>query len=112
MARDYNDYEDLLKNFDDYTTKGKSQGSSRDIFSDSSSVNRDTKPDIERKEFVTDDFIYRLFDYCYGTLSTGVVSEYRASISHGKSDYRSLFICCEQCCYNDCRFACTLFHEF
>ena len=56
MARDYNDYEDLLKNFDDYTTKGKSQGSSRDIFSDSSSVNRDTKPDIERKEFVTDDF--------------------------------------------------------
>ncbi len=56
MARDYNDYEDLLKNFDDYTSKSKPQSSSRDIFSDSSSVNRDTKPDIERKEFVRNDF--------------------------------------------------------
>ena len=56
MARDYNDYEDLLKNFDDYTSKSKPQSSSRDIFSDSSSVNHDSKPDIERKEFVKDDF--------------------------------------------------------
>ena len=56
MARDYNDYEDLLKNFDDYTSKSKPQRSSRDIFSDSSSVNRDTKPDVERKEFVRNDF--------------------------------------------------------
>ncbi len=56
MARDYNDYEDLLKNFDDYTSKSKPQSSSKDIFSDSSSVNRDTKPDIERKEFVRNDF--------------------------------------------------------
>lgn len=57
MARDYNDYEDLLKNFDDYTSQSKPQDSSRDIFSDSSSdVNRDTRPDIERKEFVKDDF--------------------------------------------------------
>ena len=57
MARDYNDYEDLLKNFDDYTSQSKPQDSSRDIYSDSSSaVNRDTRPDIERKEFVKDDF--------------------------------------------------------
>lgn len=56
MARDYNDYEDLLKNFDDYTSKSKPQSSSRDIFSDSSSVNRDARPDIERKEFIKDDF--------------------------------------------------------
>ena len=56
MARDYNDYEDLLKNFEDYTSKSEPQSSSRDIFSDSSSVTRDTKPDVERKEFVRDDF--------------------------------------------------------
>lgn len=44
MARDFNDYDELLKNYD--------TGSSRDISSHSSgSVNRDTRPDLERKEF-------------------------------------------------------------
>ena len=57
MARDYNDYEDLLKNFDDYSSQSKPQNTSRDIMSNSSGeVNRDTRPDIERKEFVKDDF--------------------------------------------------------
>ncbi len=43
MARDFNEYDELLKNYDD---------SSRDISSHSSgNVNRDTRPDFERKEF-------------------------------------------------------------
>ncbi len=43
MARDFNEYDELLKSYDD---------SSRDISSHSSgNVNRDTRPDFERKEF-------------------------------------------------------------
>ena len=53
MARDFNDYDDLLKNFDDYTSKN----TSRDISSSSSSFKeRDSKPDIARKEFAQGDF--------------------------------------------------------
>jgi len=48
MARDFNEYDELLKSYDD---------SSRDISSHSSgNVNRDTRPDFERKEFEMKDF--------------------------------------------------------
>ncbi len=47
MARDFNDYDDLLKNFDKDT--------SRDISSNSGSSGYDTRPDFERKSFVQDD---------------------------------------------------------
>ena len=56
MARDNNDYEDLLKNFDSYTSKNKTQNASRDIFSDSSSANRRAKHDSENGSFVGEDF--------------------------------------------------------
>ena len=47
MARDFNDYDELLKNYDN---------SSRDISSNSSgNVNRDLRPDLERKEFAMKD---------------------------------------------------------
>ncbi len=47
MARDFNDYDELLKNYDN---------SSRDISSNSSgNVNRDARPDLERKEFAMKD---------------------------------------------------------
>ena len=47
MARDFNEYDELLKSYDD---------SSRDISSHSSgNVNRDTRPDFERKEFAMKD---------------------------------------------------------
>ena len=48
MARDFNDYDDLLKNFDKET--------SRDISSNSGSSGYDTRPDFERKSFAKDDF--------------------------------------------------------
>jgi len=52
MARDFNDYDELLKNFDP-----DASSRSRDISSNSSgNVNSDTRPDIERKDFVKDDF--------------------------------------------------------
>ena len=47
MARDFNDYDDLLKNFDKET--------SRDISSNSGSSGYDTRPDFERKSFAKDD---------------------------------------------------------
>ena len=47
MARDFNDYDDLLKNFDKDT--------SRDISSNSGSSGYDTRPDFERKSFAKDD---------------------------------------------------------
>ena len=47
MARDFNDYDELLKNYDN---------SSRNISSNSSgNVNRDLRPDLERKEFAMKD---------------------------------------------------------
>ena len=47
MARDFNDYDELLKNYDN---------SSRDISSNSSgNVNRDLRPDLERIEFAMKD---------------------------------------------------------
>ncbi len=53
MARDFNDYDELLKSYD----PGARSTSSRDISSNSSgNVERDERPDIERKEFVKDDF--------------------------------------------------------
>ena len=51
MAREFNDYEDLLKNFDE----SPSGGSSRDVYSNSRDVNADSRPDPQRKGFVTDD---------------------------------------------------------
>ncbi len=51
MARDFNDYDELLKSFDP-----ASSNTSRDIMSNSSSVqNNDTRPDFERKGFSTDE---------------------------------------------------------
>ncbi len=51
MARDFNDYDELLKSFDP-----ASSNTSRDIMSNSSSVqNNDTRPDFDRKGFSTDE---------------------------------------------------------
>ncbi len=47
MAQGFNDYDDLLKNFDKDT--------SRDISSNSGNSHYDTRPDFERKSFVKDD---------------------------------------------------------
>ena len=48
MARDFNDYDELLKNYD--------KNSSRDISSNSSgNVNRDAKPNLERNGFSMSD---------------------------------------------------------
>lgn len=53
MARDFNDYDELLKNFD----SGSQRNTSRDISSSSSgNVNRNTRPDFERNNIVKDDF--------------------------------------------------------
>ncbi len=53
MARNYDDYEDLLKNFDDYTAQGRGANTEKELNrkNEMNILKEDARPDIKRQEF-------------------------------------------------------------